>query len=333
MKNLLSRLRQMGFLMLVGIFVIMYAALAITYFGQKANQSDLMEQIDRLRGLTSRPLPSAEKLREEYEKVNLALRPVATPNLLSIIVGIAEASGIDVSPGSDKFNVPPPAPPREVKMEKDNYRVLGISGIMAQGDQDSVMAFISNLDFRETLKTTVLRNVQLKQVEITYTGEEEARRTEYRNVQSAVIALMTNSNLTTIPNPKDYAGGAAINDMTDFPDAVSSWDAVAAPLEGKETDPDGNSYAEGDKAGYILYGHDITGDGAQTGLVNYVTMTKTRYHYTCEADGTIRQFSKPDVATAYEYVGSEATTTETIVILDVEVYEKPMPDGKEKNGK
>jgi len=133
-------------------------------------------------------------------------------------------------------------------------------------------------------------------------GEEEARRTEFHNVSSAVIALMTDNNISTIPNPEDSVGGTATNDMTAFPDSSS-----AASSDDKKTDPEGYAYdATNDKDGYILYGHDITGNTSgdpnpnQTD-VNYVSMTETTYYYTCEEDGTIRQWDGSDVSTATEY--------------------------------
>jgi prepilin-type N-terminal cleavage/methylation domain-containing protein len=127
-------------------------------------------------------------------------------------------------------------------------------------------------------------------------GEEEARRTEYHNVSSAVIAMMTDNGLSTIPNPITSSANAT-NDMTAFPDSTSEWTGTPG---GKTTDPNGNSYQAGDKPGYILYGHDITGDGAQTGLVNYVTFTQTTYYYTVDADGTVHQYDAPG-GTEYQY--------------------------------
>ena len=54
---------------------------------------------------------------------------------------------------------------------------------------------------------------------------------------------------------------------------------------------------------------------------NYIPNLTTKYYYTCEADGTVRQFDGPDVATAIEYVDIEA-----VVTLDVDLYSKPLED-------
>ncbi len=129
-------------------------------------------------------------------------------------------------------------------------------------------------------------------------GEDEARRTEFHNVSSTVIAMMTDNGITSIPNPLDYASDVADNDMAAFPDPTS----VAGSAD-KLTDPDGNAYAVGDGDGYILYGHDRTGGGVAGPSVSYVTMTQTTWFYTCEDDGTIRQFdgATPSTATEYTY--------------------------------
>jgi len=127
-------------------------------------------------------------------------------------------------------------------------------------------------------------------------GEDEARRTERHNVESAVVALMTENGLSVIPNPVEYTGadGNAVNDMTAFPDSTS-----ACGTADKLKDPDGNDYQAGlDKDGYVLYQHDITADGATSPTVNYITLSTTQYYYTCEADGTIRQWADDDTSIA-----------------------------------
>ncbi len=115
-------------------------------------------------------------------------------------------------------------------------------------------------------------------------GEEEAQNTEYNNIVAAVASMMADNDLTSLDNP--VAAGSKTNDMESFPDtSVCGTD--------KLTDPDGNAYTVStDKDGYILYQHDITGDGAQTGLVNYVTFSQSQYWYSISADGTVTQYDK-----------------------------------------
>ncbi len=114
----------------------------------------------------------------------------------------------------------------------------------------------------------------------------EAAETELSNIQTAVYALMIDNNLAYLPNPVTVA----TNDMGAFPDATS-----LAGSADRQYDPVGNAYQAGDKNGYILYQHDITGDATSMGLVNYVASRYSMGTYTVTADGTVTQ-----VTTGYE---------------------------------
>ncbi|MFC2011798.1 type II secretion system protein [Chloroflexota bacterium] len=117
-------------------------------------------------------------------------------------------------------------------------------------------------------------------------GEDEAKDTELSNVQAAVHAMMVDNELA-LPAGTFVTSGSETNDMTAFPsDAVVAVD--------KLTDPDGNTYVDGvdplgDLDGYVLYGHDITGDDSQTALVNYVATSTTTYWYWVDSSGTVTQ--------------------------------------------
>ena len=102
---------------------------------------------------------------------------------------------------------------------------------------------------------------------------------ELSNVQAAVTAMMVDNNLTRLPNPVTVA----TSDMSAFPDTTES------PSKG--VDPKGNSYDARDKAGFILYQHDIIGgDGSNSiGLVNYVASRTVQGTYTVDTQGTVTQ--------------------------------------------
>jgi type IV pilus assembly protein PilA len=117
-------------------------------------------------------------------------------------------------------------------------------------------------------------------------GETEAAETEFTNIQSAVIAMMTDNGLDTLPNPVSVA----TSNMSAVPDATS-----AAGTAAKQYDPNGNAYGAGDKDGYVLYQHDITADNSTANLVNYVATETTKGTYTVDAMGTVTQ-----VTTGYE---------------------------------
>ena len=113
-------------------------------------------------------------------------------------------------------------------------------------------------------------------------GEQEAKETEFANVQSAVHAMMTDNELSTLLNPVTLS----TKNMGAFPDTSTT---AAAGAGDKDIDPDGADYELADQDGYYLYQHDITGDGATTGLVNYTATDTTTYWYSVDAAGTVTQ--------------------------------------------
>ncbi len=140
--------------------------------------------------------------------------------------------------------------------------------------------FYDKEDLAEQIITEIMKKEQEK-IE-GKTIKEEATETELANIQTAVIAMMVDNNLTSLPNPV----AVATNDMSAFPDATS----VAGSAD-KLVDPNGNAYTVGDKGGFILYQHDIIADAAQTGLVNHVATQTTRGTYTVDAQGTVTQMT------------------------------------------
>jgi type IV pilus assembly protein PilA len=112
-------------------------------------------------------------------------------------------------------------------------------------------------------------------------GETEAGKTELTNIQSAVIAMMTDNQVSVLPHPVLVA----TNDMAAFPDATSA----CATVGEKVNDPSGTAYTASDKDGFILYGHDITSDAAETPVVNYVATQLTKGTYIVDANGTVAQ--------------------------------------------
>ena len=328
-KSLINRFWKTGILFLLGFLAIIYIGFGILYVQKGPKQKDLNEQITKISIIVAKPLPSAAKLQEEYDKVNQSLSPRTVPKVLKTIVGIAQESGIDIDPGSDKFYIPPPGEPAEQKIGEVSYQVLSLSSIRAQGDYDNIMAFISDLDSGETMKNMVLKKVDMRQVEIRYSDEEAARRAEFRDVSSAVIALMVANGLTEIPDPKNYDGGVATNYIGDDPNTGEVTEGF--PDTTTTAAEKGYTGIGTPKDGYVLYQHDIisTDNTTEFETVNYIDMLTTQYYYTCEADGTVRQFDGPDVVTAIEYLGSEEVGTEILAILNVALYTKPLESSEE----
>ena len=172
MENLINRLRQSGILIAIGFLLIIGVALGFSYWQQGQQQKELKGQIAKLSLILSKPLPGAEKLQAEYDDVHRSLSPISVEEALEKIVGIASESGIDVDPDSGKFNIPPPGEPGEQKVGEGIYEVLSLRSISAQGDYDSVMAFISALDSGKALETMVLKRLDIIQIEVKGEGEE-----------------------------------------------------------------------------------------------------------------------------------------------------------------
>ena len=121
-------------------------------------------------------------------------------------------------------------------------------------------------------------------------GQEEARRAEGHDINTAVTALMVENSLAKIPIP--YAGPDApcttgTQDMNKFPDFTSD-----AGTSNKKTDPNGTDYTATDKDGYMLFGHDITGGDGATAVVNYINFDNTTMCYTIDSNGTVHQYDE-----------------------------------------
>ena len=170
-KNLLLRFRQSGTLVLIGFFVIIYIAFGFVYWQQGSEQKELEEQIAQMGAIVDKELPSKEELQAEYDKAEVFLAPMTDSDAIAIIVTIAEKSGIDIDPVSDKLRIPS-TKVSEAKLGEGTYQVFSFTNISVQGDYDSVMAFIADLDSGATQETMVLTKVDVRQIEIQVVSEE-----------------------------------------------------------------------------------------------------------------------------------------------------------------
>ncbi len=173
-KSLFNRFRQSGILLLAGLFIIIYIAFGFVYWQQGVQQRDLEEKTTNISLILAKSLPSKEELRAEYDDVNSALVPMTDSDAIAMLVGIAEKSGINTGPDSDKLIVPS-ATLREEKVGGGTYQVLSFKNISVQGDYGNVMAFISDLDSGTTQETMVLKRVTINRIEVTGEGEGRTR--------------------------------------------------------------------------------------------------------------------------------------------------------------
>jgi len=305
LKTLLQRYWPTGSLFLFGFFLILYTAMGILYFQQNSKQDELQERLSGIMSVITKPLPSVEKLQVEYDAVNQALAPFTAEEVLDIIVKLADESGVDVDPDSGEFTIPPLTPAQTKKMGEGNYQVLAINNIRAQGDYDNVMAFVTKIDSSEILQTMVLKSAHISQFEFGGTDEEQARQEEFYTIFLAVRDLMADNDLSEIPYPMDFVGGLATNKMGDDPDTRDKIEGFPDIIS--TVDQKGYIGEESPRNGYVLYEHDeiIDTDTDNFTTVSYFPDLETEYYYTCEADGTIRQFDGPDVVSATEYPISE----------------------------
>ena len=144
-KNLLLRFRQSGALVLIGFFLIIYIAFGFVYWQQGSEQKELEEQSAQISAIVTKKLPGREALQAKYDEAELSLAPMTDSDAIAVIVAIAEKSGIDIDPDSDKLRIPP-TQVRETRVGEGTYQVFSFMNISAQGDYDSVMAFIADLD-------------------------------------------------------------------------------------------------------------------------------------------------------------------------------------------
>jgi hypothetical protein len=323
-KSLIARFWPTGTLFIIGFILIIYIAFGLVYFQQSPKQGELNTQINQLNIILSRPPTSGEAVQAEYDKVTGNLTPRAAIATIATLVSIAEQGGIDVSDESGKLHIPPAAFSQE-KVGGNTYQLMSFKGILVQGAYENVMAFISNLESGTTpgTQTMVVKRVAFNKVEFTFTGVEGDRRAEFRNVASAVADMMNDNGLSKITNPISSAGGVATNLMGDKPDTAGiaeGFPDITTTIA--EKGYSGNATPRG---GYVLYKHDkvSTGNATQYQTVDYFSTLTTKYYYTCEADGTVRQWDGQSLTRAKEYVGSEKSTMETKILVDVDIYSKP----------
>ncbi|MBI4188673.1 MAG: hypothetical protein HY529_05665 [Chloroflexi bacterium] len=318
-RNLIKRLRHVGVLLLVGLITIVYIALGFVYWQQGVQQQDYAARTAKLSVVVARPLASGDELKAEYAAVKTALAPVTNTDAIAMLVGIAEKSGIDVTPADGKFIVPPGRPGQE-KVGESTYQLLSFQSIHVQGDYASVIAFIADLDSGKTLNTMVLKKLATSEGEVTVVGEDGARRAEFRKVAAAVLAMMKDNGILGIPHTISYNAGVAVNLMGDDPNTPGTVEGFPDII----TTPSDKGYTGtgSPRSGFVLYKHDkiSTDNASQFQTTDYIDVLTTRYYYTCEGDGTVRQFNGANIATATEYLTSEASKVEVIATVDVDIY-------------
>ena len=149
-------------------------------------------------------------------------------------------------------------------------------------------------------------------------SEREARRRELYLVSQAVIKMMQDNGLGVIPYPLNFISGVATNFMGDNPNTKVAKEGFPDIIT--TTEEKGYTGDKFPRNGYVLYEHDktVSTNTTEFETIRYFPSLSTEYYYTCERNGTVRQFDGPDVSSATEYLNSD-----TVAILTVDIYTKP----------
>jgi hypothetical protein len=176
-------------------------------------------------------------------------------------------------------------------------RRVSIQGEVAIGEDNEILEMAQGAAASIELQLDLTDYGKPVVIEAPVVGTRSTR-TELVAVSHAVRAMMVANNLTAIPNQASTVSAdctTGTQDMTLFPDSAS----VAGSAD-KLQDPTGTTYVDGvdplgDKNGYLLFGHDITGGDNQAALVNYINFDTTLFCYTVNTAGEISQYDENGV--------------------------------------
>ena len=321
-RSLISRLRNTGIPLIIGIILIGYIALGLVYWQQKSMQTTLEGQIAKISQVTSRPMASAEKLKADNKAVNDALASVGDEHAaVSLLVNIARKSGINVDTSAGKLTIPSPTL-GTAKVGGDTFGLISFRTVSIVGSDSSVMSLLSDMDSGKTLESMVLKRAVVKYSNIPFTEEELQQKAELRKITAAVKAMMADNRLSRIPNPTSFVFGRAVDLMGDDPNTPLVFEGF--PDSTSSLAEKGYTGAGEPRLGYVLYNHDkISSDNtSEYKTVSYVDSLRTRYFYSVEEDGTVHQFRSADLSATNEITVSQIDKSETMATVDIDIYTK-----------
>ena len=117
-------------------------------------------------------------------------------------------------------------------------------------------------------------------------GGDEARDTEFANIQAAVSAMMVDNGLNELTAP---VTATATQDMGAFPDVT-----LVQNKQGYTGALTSVTFGDNNEDGYLLYTHYIVDSLDTTAFLsptNYVATTTTAYFYTVDTAGTVSQWA------------------------------------------
>ena len=150
---------------LIGIFLIIFAAMGVIYFQEQREQNTIQSEIDTLNLQLSHKVEISEKLASDYQAAldAIPIQPVdedAIRNFKKDVIvavrNIAELPESDV----DIISITSTQTFQPKSIGNSSYQVLYFLANI-NGDYDKVMAFISSLNSTSTLKTLVLEELNI----------------------------------------------------------------------------------------------------------------------------------------------------------------------------
>ena len=321
-KALVARFGRTVFLFFIGIILIAYIALGVLYMQQAPQQAKLNDQTLKLSAILRTPLPSVDSLNAENEAIYKKLAPFSDTEAIAMMVDLARKDGIDIKEEAGKLRIPIPSR-GPAAIGGGRYEALSFKGMFLQGNPDRVAAFLNVLESGSKLENMVLTSLLTEETEVTTSGEDAERRAEWQLVQQAVRDMMTANELFTVPSSWEVSLLNATRFMGDDPSSSGLFEGFPdnkTPVANKGYT--GNATPKG---GYILYQHDRihTDNSTLYTTETYYPSLSTKYYYTAEDDGTVRQWDGPNLVVATEYKGNGPTKTEVRATVDITIYFKP----------
>ena len=320
-KALIARFGRIIFLFFMGIILIIYVALGVLYMQQAPQQRDLADQMNKLSAILRTPLTSIDPLNAENEAIYKKLAPLSDAEAIAMLVNLAKTSGIDVTEGVRKFQIPIPSR-STVSVGSGSYQLLSFKGIFVQGAPDKIASFISTLDSGARLENMVLTVLIIEDVEVPLAGVEAEQFAEKESVQKAVREMMADNGIVLLRHPVSRVFGRATNYMGDDPGTLGIFEGFPDnTTTAAEKGYTGNATP---KDGYLLTMHDKINSANTTlySTTNYTQTLKTQWYYTIEDDGTVQQWTGSSLAVATEFSYSGPSKPETRVTVDVAIYFK-----------
>ena len=154
-----ARFWVMGMPILIGLFLVVLAAMGIFYFQQQRERDSLDVQLDQLRTMVASPVEISDELTAEYEENREALpSELETDDVVEDILSIAQENGFDVT--TEDVTITPSDTPRNENIEGTNYQVFTFE-LKVSGDYRTVTDFMSDLDSTPKWKTLVIESLDI----------------------------------------------------------------------------------------------------------------------------------------------------------------------------